>query len=174
MPGKIIPDTPATPDVAAPPPANMPGGPIEAAAQKTAAATAEAAAAHTAMANPLGMAGGGVEVKIPGAKLPTGGDGPSFAGNYVNAVKILDTMQNQGAGDTLATKPAETLMPGSVGGIRATEDPESHELNIPGGAIRRAKHAMRAALKHLEKLGRKTRRAKKGGRKRTEKKRARK
>ena len=111
-----------------------------------------------------------MEVKVPGAKMPTGGDGPSFAGNYVGAVKILDTLQSQGAGDSLTNAPAET-----VGGVRATEDPEIHEMNIPGGAINRAKHAMRTALKHLEKLGRKTRRNKKrGGRKRTEKKRARK
>ena len=85
-------------------------------------------------------------------------------------------MQTQGAGDNLTTAPAETLNPAApIGGSRTTMDPEFGELSVPGGAIRRAKHAMRVALKHLEKLGRKTRRAKKAGRrKRTEKKRTRK
>lgn len=65
----------------------MPGGPIEAAAEKTAAQTAEAAAANATMGNAAGMSGGGVEVKVPGARMPTGqepGDtnvGPSFASN---------------------------------------------------------------------------------------------
>lgn len=70
----------------------------------------------------------------------------------------------------------ETLNPAApIGGKRTTEDSEFGELSVPGGAIRRAKNAMRVALKHLEKLGRKTRRAKKAGRrKRTEKKRTRK
>lgn len=87
MPGKIIPQAPPTPDAASPPPVTMPGGPIEAAAEKTAAMTAEAAAAHSAMANPAGMSGGGVEVKVPGARMPTGQEpgatnvGPSFASN---------------------------------------------------------------------------------------------
>ena len=87
MPGKIIPQAPPTPDAASPPPVTMPGGPIEAAAARTAASTAEAAAAHSTMANPAGMAGGGVEVKVPGARMPTGQEpgqantGPSFASN---------------------------------------------------------------------------------------------
>jgi hypothetical protein len=88
-------------------------------------------------------------------------------------VQTLDTLQTQGAGDALTNAPAETLNPATTGGSRTTEDPEFAELS--GGAIRRAKDAMRKALKHLEKLGRKTRRAKKAGRrKRTEKKRTRK
>lgn len=167
---KIIPQAPAIPDAASPPAANMVGSPIEAAAAKTAAATAEAAAAHSTMANPAGMSGGGVEVHVPGPKMPSGGDGPSFAANYATSVGLLDKLQNQGAGDALTNAPAQAV----TGGVRVTQDPEFGELSVPGGAITRAKHAMRAALKHLEKLGRKTRRAKRGGRKRTEKKRTRK
>ncbi len=91
-------------------------------------------------------------------------------------MKTLDLLQTQGAGDSLAEAPSETLNPAvPIGGARTTQDPEFGELSVPGGAIRRAKHAMRVALKHLEKLGRKTRRVKKAGRrKRTEKKRTRK
>ena len=88
---------------------------------------------------------------------------------------LLDTLRTQGAGDSLTNAPAETVTPATVGGRRASQDPEMAELSAAGGAIRRAKHAMREALKHLEKLGRKTRRAKKAGRRRrTEKKRTRK
>lgn len=95
----------------------------------------------------------------------------------MGAVKILDTLQTQGAGDALTGASAETLNPSLPvgGGVRTTQDPEFGDLSVPGGALRRAKHAMKVALKHLEKLGRKTRRAKKAGRrKRTEKKRTRK
>ncbi len=89
----------------------------------------------------------------------------------------MDTLQNQGAGDALTGSVPETLNPANPvgGGVRTTMDPEFGDLSVSGGALRRAKYAMKVALKHLEKLGRKTRRAKKAGRrKRTEKKRTRK
>lgn len=117
--GKIIPDPVEAPGDAKQPPVDMKGGPIEAAADKTAAATAEAAAAHSVMANPGGMSGGAeVEVNPPGAKMPSGGSGPSFAGNFMGAVETLDKLQTNAAADSLATPgtPAQQLDPSSTQG----------------------------------------------------------
>lgn len=110
--GKIIPDPVEAPADAKQPPVDMKGGPIEAAAAKTAEATAEAAAAHSVMANPAGMSGGGeVEVNPPGAKMPSSGAGPSFASNFMGAVETLDKLQTNAAADSLAAPgtPAQQL-----------------------------------------------------------------
>jgi hypothetical protein len=115
--GKIIPDPVETPADAKQPPVEMKGGPIVAAADKTAAATAEASEAVAVMANPAGMSGGAqVEVNPPGAKMPSGGSGPSFAGNFMSAVETLDKLQTNAAADSLA-KPgtqAQQLDPAST------------------------------------------------------------
>jgi hypothetical protein len=114
--GKITPDTPDVPKEAAPASADMKGGPIEAAADKTAQAAVEANAAHSVLANPGGMSGGAdVEVKEPGGmKMPTAGNGPSFAGNYMEAVKTLDALRTNASADSLATPgtPAQQLTGG--------------------------------------------------------------
>lgn len=108
--GKIIPDPVETPADAKQPPVEMKGGPIEAAAEKTAMATAEAAEANAVMANPAGMSGGAqVEVNPPGAKMPSGGSGPSFAGNFMGAVETLDKLQTNAAADSLTNAPAQRL-----------------------------------------------------------------
>ena len=115
--GTITPDPVEAPADAKQPPVDMKGGPIEAAAAKTAEATAEAAAAHSVMANPGGMSGGGdVEVNPPGAKMPSAGSGPSFAGNFTKAVEVLDTLKTQGAADSLTNAPAKSLDASQAGG----------------------------------------------------------
>lgn len=130
--GKIVPASVDTPDAATPPPANIPGGAIEAAAAKTAAGIAEASAAHSVMAG--NMSGGGdVEVKVPGVKMPTNGDGPSFADTYTSAVGSLHQMKSDGAADSLTSAPAEVLAPQSAGGL-AMEPAGSDNVYDRGGA----------------------------------------
>lgn len=115
--GKIIPAAVETPSEATPPPSTMPGGPIEAAAAKTEAAANEVNSAATVLANPGGMSGGGeVEVHVPGPKMPSGGDGPSFASNYTAAIETLDTLKNNAGGDSLVTAGPEQVNPASQGG----------------------------------------------------------
>lgn len=139
--GKITPAPAEVPKEAAPPPTELKGGPIEAAAAKTEAAAVEATAARQVLANEGGMTGGGdVEVKIPGGmKMPSAGSGPSFAGNYLEAVKTLDTLQTQGAADTLATAPSQTLDPAQQGGGALAFEPE--EPVYSGGGGLRAPHS---------------------------------
>lgn len=140
--GKITPDPVEAPKDASPPPTELKGGPIEAAAAKTEAAAIEATAARQVLANEGGMTGGGeVEVKIPGGmKMPSAGSGPSFAGNYLEAVKTLDTLQTQGAADTLATAPSQQLDPATqAGGGALPFEPE--EPVYSGGGGLRAPHA---------------------------------
>ena len=123
--GKIVPASVEEPPAAKPPSAKIEGGPIEAAAQKTEAGIAEAAAAHSVLAG-SGMSGGGdVEVKVPGPRMPTSGDGPSFADNYTSAVQTLHQMKSDGAADQLHSAPAETLNPVHQGGGSLTFEPET-------------------------------------------------
>lgn len=134
--GTITPDPVEAPADAKQPPVDMKGGPIEAAAAKTAEATAEAAAAHSVMANPAGMSGGGeVEVNPPGAKLPSAGSGPSFAGNFTKAVEVLDVLKTQGAADSLATPgtPAKVLDASQAGGGDAGITPFEPEGPVYAG-----------------------------------------
>ena len=138
--GKIIPDPVETPADAKQPPVEMKGGPIEAAADKTAAATAEAASANAVMANPAGMSGGAqVEVNPPGAKMPSGGSGPSFAGNFMGAVETLDKLQTNAAADSLAKPgtPAQQLDASSTQAGGSTSMPFEPEGPVYSG-LRRA------------------------------------
>ena len=135
--GKIIPAPVDEPAAAKPPPAKVEGGPIEAAAQKTENSVAEAAAAHSVMAA-TGMTGGGdVEVKVPGAKMPTNGDGPSFGDTYVKAVESLHALKSDGAQDALVTAPAEVLNPAQQGGGLPLEPESPDNLYNRGGSIGR-------------------------------------
>jgi hypothetical protein len=203
--GKIIPDEAPTPDAATPPQStSLVNGPIEAAAAKTAAATAEAAEANAVLGNAGGMTGGAdVEVKVPGPQMPSGGDGPSFANNYTNAVSTLAQLTASGTGDNLQDKAPETLNParqggGSIGRHWSTPSSKFHAAELAKGVKMELEHtddsriALEIAKDHLSELPdyytrlqkmerkalaerrRKTRRAKKAGRRkgRTEKKRS--
>jgi len=127
--GKIIPAAAETPSEATPPPSTMPGGPIEAAAAKTEAAANEVNAAATVLGNAGGMTGGGeVEVHVPGPRMPSGGDGPSFASNYTAAVETLDTLKNNAGGDSLVTAGPEQVNPaGQAGGGESPEEVKEDE-----------------------------------------------
>jgi hypothetical protein len=133
--GKITPASVEEPDAAKPPPAKIEGGPIEAAAQKTEAGIAEAAAAHSVLSG-TGMSGGAdVEVKVPGARMPSGGDGPSFGDNYTKAVETLHALKSDGAADSLTSAPAETLNPVKQGGGLAFEPEQIVTPDKTAGAL---------------------------------------
>ena len=118
--GKILVAEPETPNEATPPPSTIVGDPISAAAAKTAGNVAEAAMAKAAMGNSGGVkqAGGGeIEVQTPGiSTMPSGGNGPTFANNYADAVKTLHELKNQGAQDGLADAPAMKVATTMAGG----------------------------------------------------------
>jgi len=117
--GRILVETPEQPGAAKPPPDNIGGDPIAAAAAKTAGNVAEAAMAKAAMGNSGGVkqsGGGEEEVIVPGGTMPSGGNGPTFAGNYAGAVEILHKLTNDGAQDGLATAPAMKVAPTMSGG----------------------------------------------------------
>lgn len=136
--GKIVPAPVAEPDAAKPPPAKIEGGPIEAAAQKTENSVAEAAAAHSVMAG--NMSGGAVEVKVPGPKMPSNGDGPSFADVYAGAVSSLHQMKSDGAADALTSAPAEKLNPVHQGGGALAFEPEDTVFPDKTGGARIGRH----------------------------------
>jgi hypothetical protein len=122
--GKITPASVEEPAAAKPPPAKIEGGPIEAAAQKTEAAIAEAAASNSVLASSSMSGGADVEVKIPGAQMPSGGDGPAFADNYTKAVETLHALKSDGAADSLTSAPAEIVNPTKQGGGSLAFEPE--------------------------------------------------
>ena len=132
--GKIVPPPVDEPAAAKPPPSKIEGGPIEAAARKTEDSVAEAAAAHAVMAGNM-SGGGAVEVKVPGPKMPSNGDGPSFADTYTAAVGSLHQMKSDGAADALTKAPAETLNPIHQGGGGLPFEPEDEVFpDTTGGA----------------------------------------
>jgi len=139
--GQIIPAQVENPSDATPPPSTMPGGPIEAAAAKTEAAANEVNAAATVLGNAGGMSGGGeVEVHVPGPKMPSGGDGPSFASNYTAAVQTLDTLQNNAGGDQLVTAGPQQVNPANQAGggeMPPAEDDTTEAPPLYAGGLRR-------------------------------------
>lgn len=157
--GKIVNDAPETPAEATPPPStSLVGGPIEAAAAKTAEAVQLAADAHSTLANAGGMSGGAeVEVNVPGPKMPSGGDGPSFADNYVKGVETLNQLKSDGANDSLTNAPAERVsQTGSGLGLMGAARYHTSELAL--GIRMEMEHtkdrdfAMQIAKDHLREL----------------------
>lgn len=159
--GKIVNETPETPAEATPPPStSLVGGPIEAAAAKTAEAVQVAADAHSTLANPAGMSGGAeVEVNVPGPRMPSGGDGPSFGDNYTKGVETLNQLQADGANDSLTNAPPEQLNPAkSGGGLGLMGAARYHTSELALGIRMEMEHtkdrdfAMQIAKDHLREL----------------------